>query len=231
MDVTRNGQHDSNRGKITVLPATPDHIVYATEICDMIAHAAAKRGTGIARRTPEYVATRMTEGKGVIALDGEKVAGFCYVESWSHDRFVANSGLIVGEEYRNSGLARRIKRATFELSRRRYPDAKVFSITTSLAVMKLNSDLGYRPVTFSELTDDEEFWKGCRSCRNFDILKRNDQKMCLCTGMLYDPERSKGAEESYSFDEKAGILERLRRLKRSLFLGRKQEQEKEGRGA
>ena len=191
----------------------------------MIADAALKRGTGIARRSPEYVAQKMREGKAVVAIDGDRVVGFCYIESWSHDRFVANSGLIVAEEYRNSGLARRIKHETFALSRRRYPKAKIFSITTSLAVMKLNSDLGYRPVTFSELTDDEEFWKGCRSCSNFDILERNDHRMCLCTGMLYDPERV----DRFQFEQKVGILDRLRRLKRNLFLGREKGQENGGK--
>lgn len=176
-------------GDLWLGTATADHVVHAERICEMIAHAAAKRGTGIARRSPDYVAAKMTEGKAVVALDNGVPVGFCYIEAWSHGRFVANSGLIVAEEYRNSGLARRIKREVFALSRRTYPTAKIFSITTSLAVMKLNSDLGYRPVTFSELTDDEQFWDGCRSCPNVDILERNSRKMCLCTGMLYDPER------------------------------------------
>ena len=85
------------------------------------------------------------------------------------------------------GLAEQIKRKTFELARRRFPYAKLFSITTSLPVMKLNSRMGYVPVTFSELTEDNEFWQGCEGCCNYDILKRNNRRMCLCTGMLYDP--------------------------------------------
>ncbi|HRG91111.1 MAG TPA: hypothetical protein PLW44_18940, partial [Chitinophagales bacterium] len=60
-------------------------------------------------------------------------------------------------------------------------------LTTGLAVMKINSDLGYEPVTYSELTDDEEFWKGCQSCVNFQILQSKERKNCLCTAMLYDP--------------------------------------------
>ncbi len=71
----------------------------------------------------------------------------------------------------------------------RFPFAKIFSITTSLPVMKLNSRMGYKPVTFSELTDDNEFWQGCQGCVNYDILQRNNRRMCLCTGMLYDPEK------------------------------------------
>lgn len=180
----------------------------------MIALAAEKRGTGIARRSPEYIASKLRDGKSVIAVVDGRPVGFCYIESWSHGKFVANSGLIVAEEYRQSGLARRIKKEVFKLSRKTYPDAKIFSITTSLAVMKLNSELGYKPVTFSELTDDEAFWKGCESCRNFDILSRNERRMCLCTGMLYDPKKP----ESFNFSTKARILERLRSIKQSLFL-------------
>lgn len=221
--MTSQKSHTS-LASLRVLPATAEHVDRADEICAMIADAAAKRGTGIARRTPEYLAAKMREGKGVIAFDGDRVAGFCYIESWSHDRFVANSGLIVDEPYRKSGLARRIKQEIFALSRERYPEAKIFSITTSLAVMKLNSDLGYRPVTFSELTDDEAFWAGCRSCPNIDILERNERRMCLCTGMLYTPDAEQ--KEAFRFDSKSGVLERLRRIKRSLFLTKREKAER-----
>ncbi|MBR5135927.1 MAG: GNAT family N-acetyltransferase, partial [Rikenellaceae bacterium] len=147
------------------------------------------RGTGIAKRSPEYISAKITGGKAVIALEGEKLVGFSYIECWGHGDYVATSGLIVDPEYRNLGLAARIKEKTFELARLRFPFAKLFSITTSLPVMKLNSRLGYKPVTFSELTDDEEFWAGCQGCCNYDILLRNNRRMCLCTGMLYDPKQ------------------------------------------
>ncbi|MDA0844159.1 MAG: GNAT family N-acetyltransferase, partial [Bacteroidetes bacterium] len=62
----------------------------------------------------------------------------------------------------------------------------IFGITTGSAVMKINYQLGYQPVTFSELTDDPKFWDGCQTCLNYDILTRTNRKMCLCTGMLYD---------------------------------------------
>lgn len=176
--------------------AGPEHYGYAEEICDIIEKAAKVRGTGIAKRSPDYVRKKMEEGKAIIALHGDRLAGFCYVETWQHGRYVANSGLIVVPEYRKQGLAKRIKRKAFELSRTKYPDAKIFGITTSLAVMKINTDLGYKPVTFSELPDDEVFWKGCSSCPNYDILNRTDRKMCLCTGMLYDPEEKEGDDEA-----------------------------------
>ena len=181
--------------EITVDIAGPEHFRYAEEICRIIEEAARQRGTGIAKRSPAYILQKMEEGKAVIATCGETFAGFCYIETWGHNRYVANSGLIVAPEFRKMGLAKRIKRRAFQLSRQRYPDAKLFGITTSLAVMKINSELGYKPVTFSELTDDEVFWQGCQSCPNYDILTRTHRKMCLCTGMLYDPAKEDGHVE------------------------------------
>ena len=164
------------------------HAVYAAEIVETIFVAAQQRGTGIARRTPEYIIQKMSEGKAIVALASDgKFAGFCYIETWETGDYVANSGLIVKPEYRNHNLARKIKRAAFDLSREKFPNAKIFGITTSAAVMKINSELGYLPVHFSLLTADEAFWKGCQSCPNYDILQRTSQSMCLCTGMLFDP--------------------------------------------
>ncbi len=150
--------------------------------------SAKARGTGIAKRSPEYIAMKMDEGKAVIAVtkDGTWV-GFCYIEAWQHEKYVANSGLIVSPAFRKTGVATDIKREVFELSRLKYPNAKIFGLTTGLAVMKINSDLGYEPVTYSELTTDEEFWKGCKSCVNYDILMSKERKNCLCTAMLFDP--------------------------------------------
>ena len=150
------------------------------------------RGTGIAKRSPEYVKQKMIEHKAVLALYKKTTfAGFSYIECWSNKTFVANSGLIVAPDFRGLGLAKRIKRRIFELSREMFPEAKIFSLTTGEAVMKMNNELGYRPVTFPSLTDDEAFWRGCESCVNFDILQRNGRRMCLCTGMLYDPAEHK----------------------------------------
>lgn len=175
--------------EISVEFAQEEHAKYAERICTLIYESALQRGTGIARRSNEYIASKITGGKAVVALEGEKLIGFSYIESWGHGDYVATSGLIVDPDYRNLGLARRIKEKTFELARMRFPFAKIFSITTSLPVMKLNSRMGYKPVTFSELTDDEEFWQGCKGCINYDILQRNNRRMCLCTGMLFDPKQ------------------------------------------
>ncbi|MCC6834933.1 MAG: GNAT family N-acetyltransferase, partial [Cytophagales bacterium] len=173
---------------IIVRAATADDAHYAETITTEMAESAKARGTGIAQRTPEYVKMKMEEGKAVIALtkDGTWV-GFCYIEAWQHEKYVANSGLIVSPPFRKTGVATEIKRKVFELSRKKYPDAKIFGLTTGLAVMKINSDLGYEPVTYSELTTDEEFWKGCRSCVNYEILMAKGRKNCMCTAMLFDP--------------------------------------------
>jgi GNAT superfamily N-acetyltransferase len=178
-----------NISNIKVEFAQEEHCKYAELICTLIYESALQRGTGIAKRSNEYIAAKIKGGKAVVALDGDRLIGFSYIECWGHGDYVATSGLIVDPEYRHLGLAARIKAKTFELARLRFPFAKIFSITTSLPVMKLNSRMGYKPVTFSELTDDEEFWQGCQGCCNYDILQRNNRRMCLCTGMLYDPKQ------------------------------------------
>jgi N-acetylglutamate synthase-like GNAT family acetyltransferase len=197
-----------------IVIATSDHLRYAQIISETIDDSAKQRGTGIAKRTPEYIERKMKNGNAVIALDGDTFAGFCYIETFGEKNFVVHSGLIVHPDYRNRGLAKRIKTKVFEHSRVKYPDAKVFGITTGLAVMKINYELGYKPVTFSELTDDPEFWKGCQTCQNYDVLQRTDKKMCLCTGMLYDG--SKKQEQKHPYDSK--VLSRLKRIKQNLFL-------------
>lgn len=175
--------------KIEIIVAGKEHLPYVDTILNTIADAAKIRGTGIAKRSPLYIEQKILEGKAIMALENQNFAGFCYIETWGDKQFVANSGLIVVDRYRGCGLAKKIKQRAFELSRERYPNAKIFGLTTGLAVMKINSELGYRPVTFSELTADEAFWKGCESCVNFDILQRTQRRHCLCTGMLYDPQR------------------------------------------
>lgn len=196
-----------------VVIADQSHSKYAEIICQTIDEAALVRGTGIAKRKPEYIITKLENGNAVIALDGDKFAGFCYIEAWSHGKFVANSGLIVHPDYRGIGLAKKIKKVVFEHSRTKFPNAKIFSITTGLAVMKLNSELGYKPVTFSELTEDQSFWNGCQTCKNYDVLQRTQQKMCLCTGMLYDPNKK---PQNVKVKEK--VFQRLKRIKETIFL-------------
>lgn len=198
------------------------HLDYAQTIVDEMEASAKVRGTGIAKRSPEFITKKMTEGKAVIALSSSgEWAGFCYIESWSHGQFVANSGLIVSPNFRKSGLAKEIKEKIFQLSRTKYPQAKIFGLTTGLAVMKINSDLGYEPVTYQELTTDEDFWSGCKSCVNYEILCAKQRNNCLCTAMLYNPEENvikKWKGRRLDFSHHSELYERYMRIKKSKLL-------------
>jgi len=207
-------QHQFN-----IVVANESHLSFAQIICDEMASSAMARGTGIAKRSPEYIQQKIREGKAVIAFNQDGIwAGFCYIETWSHGEYVANSGLIVAPAFRKGGLARAIKKKIFELSRQQYPESKVFGLTTGLAVMKINSELGYEPVTYSELTQDEAFWAGCKSCVNYDILMSKERKNCLCTAMLYDPKDHYEPQETKEFfEKKSKVLERLLRIKQGLL--------------
>ena len=170
---------------------------YVDTILDTITNAAKVRGSGIAKRTHEYLTQKMRERKAILALKGEEFAGFCYIESWENKHYVANSGLIVVDKFRGHHLATRIKEVAFTLSRLRWPKAKLFGLTSSGPVMKINTRLGYVPVPFSELTQDDDYWKGCGTpenpcCINCDVLARTGRKYCVCTGMLYDPADHEG---------------------------------------
>src|SRR5271170_6179743 len=198
-----------------ILIANESYQDFAQIICDEMESSAKARGTGIAKRSPEYIREKMREGKAVIAFTEEGIwAGFCYIETWSHGEYVANSGLIVAPAFRKSGLAKNIKKKIFDLSQRLYPGAKLFGLTTGLAVMKINSDLGYEPVTYSELTQDEAFWAGCKSCVNYEILMSKERKNCMCTAMLYDPKDHYEPEETTSdFKKHSKLYERFMRIK------------------
>lgn len=210
-----------NLDQFIVVPANKSHVGYAEQICEEMAQSAKARGTGIARRKPEYVAKKMAEGKAVIALHHDGTwAGFCYIETWSHGEYVANSGLIVNPDFRKEGLAKKIKKRIFDLSRSKYPEAKIFGLTTGFAVMKINSDLGYEPVPYSELTQDESFWKGCESCINYQILQSKEKKNCLCTAMLWNPV-SKERELRTKIDQKTKAKERLKRMRKKQSLLKK----------
>ena len=177
---------------ITIEVASEKHLGYVERILTSIEEAAQVRGTGIARRKPEYIARKIEEAKAVIALHGEDFAGFSYIETWEHKRYVTTSGLIVHPDYQGRNIAKRIKDHTFTLARVRWPHAKIFSLTSGDAVMKMNTALGYVPVSFQQLTDDDAFWRGCAGCVNHDILEAKQRKFCICTGMLYDPDKHKG---------------------------------------
>jgi N-acetylglutamate synthase-like GNAT family acetyltransferase len=206
--------------KIIVRVAHSGDASFANAITDEMASSAKARGTGIAKRSPDYVAAKINEGKSVIAYTEEGTwVGFCYIEAWQHGQFVANSGLIVAPAFRKTGIAKKIKQTIFQLSREKYPNSKIFGLTTGLAVMKINSELGYEPVTYSELTDDEEFWAGCKSCVNYDILMSKERKNCMCTAMLYEPKQAHTIEEvAADFSNNSKLYERFMKIKQSKLL-------------
>lgn len=206
-----------------IIVANASHKVYSTQITDEMENSAKARGTGIAKRTPAYVEMKMEEGKAVVAIAPDGTwAGFCYIEVWGHGKYVANSGLIVSPEFRKYGLARKIKEQIFKLSRQKYPDSKIFGLTTGAAVMKINSELGYIPVSYSDLTDDEEFWKGCQSCVNYEILLSKGRQNCLCTAMLYDPSSKRNHSQELAlredFNKDLKLFDRWVRLKKYVML-------------
>jgi N-acetylglutamate synthase-like GNAT family acetyltransferase len=206
--------------QIIIRVATPEDKMYATTVTAEMESSAMARGTGIAKRSPQYIEQKIEEGKAVIAVTGSgEWVGFCYIETWSHGEYVANSGLIVSPPYRKSGVAKSIKKRIFELSREKYPEAKLFGLTTGLAVMKINSELGYEPVTYSELTQDEAFWAGCKSCVNYDILMSKERKNCMCTAMLYDPkDHFEPQETAEDFKQHSKLYERFMKIKQSKLL-------------
>lgn len=208
------------QSKIIVRIATSADFKHAQTITDEMATSAQARGTGIAKRSTEYIQQKMQEGKAVIAVtEDDTWVGFCYIEAWGKEGFVANSGLIVAPAFRKTGIAKNIKGRIFDLSREKYPKAKIFGLTTGLAVMKINSDLGYEPVTYSELTDDENFWAGCKSCVNYDILISKERKNCMCTAMLYDPVDHFAPEETAAeFQKNSKQYERFMRIKQSRLI-------------
>ncbi|HMU45233.1 MAG TPA: GNAT family N-acetyltransferase [Chitinophagaceae bacterium] len=221
-----------NNQNIVIRVATVADKVYSKTITDEMEASATARGTGIAKRTPEYVEQKIDEGKAVIAItDQNEWVGFCYIETWGHGEYVANSGLIVAPAFRKSGVAKAIKQKIFNLSRQKYPDSKIFGLTTGLAVMKINSDLGYEPVTYGELTQDEAFWAGCKSCVNYDILMSKNRQNCFCTAMLYDPKDHYAPEVTKEyFRENAKGFERLLRFKKWKLLKPFLKKEKTGNG-
>lgn len=190
----------SKKPEIIITAANEEHYRFIAAICSAIDAEASRKDKGIARRTPAYIRQKMSEGKAIIALTQKgAIAGFCYIEAWGKDKnFIANSGLFVVPRFRELGLGKLIKRAAFELSRKKFHRAKIFGLTTSPAVMKINYRLGYRPVSYDQLTDDQAFWNGCKSCTNYQILKTKNYRNCLCTAMLFDPaekETDKANEE------------------------------------
>lgn len=169
--------------------ATSDDHKYTTEITDELAYSATKRGISIARRTPEYAINKMDKGLAVIALNPENGdwIGFCCIEVWEHQKYVASSGLIISPKYRGMGIATMLKARLFELCQTKFPKAKIFSLTTNQAVIHANIDLGFKIVAFSEVLNDSLFMDGCKSWVDFSGLMNNNPTHAYYVAMVFDP--------------------------------------------
>jgi hypothetical protein len=178
--------------KFRLEEAGVQHIALAVQICEEMSSSAKVRGTGIARRSPQHIIQKMLDQHAIIAFDDSgEWAGFCYVQVWQNGEFVSNSGLIIAPKFRKQGLGRAIKKRTFDLARKKYPMAKVFGLTTSSAVMKINTELAYQPVIYAEIPQEPAFWSACGSCVNHEILIKKEHRNCLCTAMVFDPNSNK----------------------------------------
>lgn len=174
----------ANQSDIVVTLATTKHLSYVNQIIELIALSAKERGTGRGKRTVSEISQKIRAGQAVIAIsDTGKLAGFCYVAGYDNGAYFANSALVVAHEFRGCGLSRDIKIEAYRLGKKLFPNATPITITTSAAVMKLNQELGYKAVSFADITSDEQFWEGCKGCVNYDILQRTNRKNCLCTAM------------------------------------------------
>jgi argininosuccinate synthase len=172
--------------KIVARIANSHDIHYAQTICNKIEESTKIRKTGIAKRNVESIKNNIINGNAIIAFSNNKLAGFSYIDTFQKEQFVSNSGMIVLPEFRNIGIAKLIKSEIFKLSINKFPYSKIFSITTSIKILKINICLGFKPVYFQYITLSEIFWNCCKSCANYDILIKNKITMCLCTGLLYN---------------------------------------------
>ena len=175
--------------RIIVRAAIAADIVFADQIIHEMESSAIARGSGISKRSAASVIEKIDAGKAIVAVtEAGEWAGFSYIEAWDEGKFVSNSGLIVSPKHRNQGVASEIKTQIFELSKTKYPSAKIFSITSGLAIMKMNTRLGFEPVTYSEVARESKFWDSCKSCVNYNVLQSKNRCNCLCTAMLFDPQ-------------------------------------------
>lgn len=176
-------------GDIIIRIAGESDACYIQNIIAEIDNAAKDPATGICRRTASFLAKKIKEGLAVIAVTSRNEwAGFCYIQEWEEARFVSSCALVIAPAARNTGIAGAIKTKIFELAQHRYPKAILFGLTTSSAVMKINSKLGYQPVPYAAITKASGFWDSCRGCQHYDILQRQNRTNCLCTAMRFPSE-------------------------------------------
>ena len=175
--------------EITVRPATAADAKYAEAASALIAEAA--RTHDIAEREVAFLIEKIESGKAAVALRSrpgqpDELIGFGYFSAWQDGAFVSHSGLVVRPDLRGHKLGRRLKTALFEGSRAKYPNATTMSLTTSPQVKAMNLSLGFEVVPFEEMTTDEAFWDGCKTCRNYAEMQAKGIR-CCCEAMILRP--------------------------------------------
>lgn len=170
--------------RIRVRRATPRDTHQASSISRALRREVARGTHGMASRSPGSIRKSMEQGRAVLALDGERWVGFCYVSPWEGGKFVSTSALLVRPRYRRRGVGRRLKKAALLLCRQRFPESRPFGLTTSETVAEMNRQLGFRIVGYDAIPRDPGFWKACKSCPFHGILRRHRGRRCHCTAML-----------------------------------------------
>lgn len=167
--------------------------VYDQQYADNIAHeisiSALLRNVAIEPRTGDYIFQKMIDGLAVIAIDNEteEWIGFCALDVWNHQRYVANTGLIVKPKYRGKNVSNLLKNKLFELARIKFPSAKIFSLTNKELIKKINIDLGFQEVEAREILYDPYFNTGMNSWVDFiELLKHSEESGHKA--MVFDPE-------------------------------------------
>lgn len=189
MNVLAKLSDEKVSDEVRILPATTEHLRYVPAIVQLIEDASNEPGAALAKRSAEYVTSKIEHGFAVIALtEDDKVVGFQCLSPWEGDKFVSHSALVVHPNFRRQGLSREIKGQIVELTRKKFPEAIMFGITLSPSVMSLNTAHGFRPVGYDSLTKDDAFWKGCETCPYHDVLLKMQRTVCLCTALRLDPE-------------------------------------------
>jgi hypothetical protein len=171
---------------IVVRLATEHDQRFVQNIITEIEIASQIKGTGICKREPAFISQKITEGNAVMAVTPSGAwAGFCYIQPHDNGQFVSSCALVISRNFRNRGIASQIKAQVLALAKNKYPAARIFGLTTSHVVERINAQLNYVEVSYAEVTQADTFWQSCRSCENYQLLLQQDKKKCLCKAMVY----------------------------------------------
>ncbi len=152
---------------------------------------AAAQSSDIATRSPELITSKIEQEHAALALTTENmVVGFGYISLYN-DNVLSHSALVVHPEYRGRGIFRGLKKTLIDIGDKLFPGVDIISLTTSLKVKKVNESLGYKAVSLKELTQDKNFWSGCKGCKQYDEMQQmkfpesenSIGEYCCCSAM------------------------------------------------